>query len=150
MSWPKNDEAPALAGGGASGATVEDGNLKGDFTQNREVKGTVQDEARRLLAKGFKLCEMRPFEKRPKGDGWNLRPIKTIDDNATGYGVVLAANSLGSLDPDDVEPAREGCAAAVSTWRRSWRPACGPAPRAPQWRPLCLQGAARFAMDTLR
>lgn len=108
MSWPKNDEAPALAGGGASGATVEDGNLKGDFTQNREVKGTVQDEARRLLAKGFKLCEMRPFEKRPKGDGWNLRPIKTIDDNATGYGVVLAANSLGSLDPDDVEPAREG------------------------------------------
>lgn len=51
---------------------------------------------------------MRPFEKRPKGDGWNLRPIKTIDDNATGYGVVLAANSLGSLDPDGVEPAREG------------------------------------------
>lgn len=46
MNWPKNDEAPALAGGGASGATAEDGNLKGDSTQNRDVKGTgaVQDD----------------------------------------------------------------------------------------------------------
>lgn len=41
MSWPKNDEAPALAGGGASGATVEDGNLKGDSNPKRDAKGTA-------------------------------------------------------------------------------------------------------------
>lgn len=39
MNWPRDEEAPALAGGGASG-TAEDGNLGGDSIPKRQVKGT--------------------------------------------------------------------------------------------------------------
>lgn len=63
-------------------------------------------EARRLLAKGFKLCKLQPNSKQPVGREWNLHPVKAIDDDATGYGVPLKANGLCSIDPDRVDDAR--------------------------------------------
>lgn len=65
-------------------------------------------EARRLLAKGFKLVTLHPFSKRPMGDGWQLHPVTAIDPHAGGYGLMLAANGLCSIDPDNLEPARAG------------------------------------------
>ncbi|HEU4458121.1 MAG TPA: AAA family ATPase [Methylibium sp.] len=67
-------------------------------------------EARRLQALGFKLCALHPMSKRPVGDEWQKRPVDAIDDNASGYGMPLARNGLGSIDPDNVEPARAGFA----------------------------------------
>lgn len=67
-------------------------------------------EAKRLLAKGFKLCELHHMSKRPVGDGWQLNPVKAIDDSASGYGLPLALNGLCSIDPDNVAPAAEGLA----------------------------------------
>jgi hypothetical protein len=46
--------------------------------------------------------------KRPDGIGWNLRPVTEIDPQATGYGLILAANKLCSIDPDNLEVARVG------------------------------------------
>lgn len=74
------------------------------------MKNEKHVEAKRLLAKGFKLCELHHMSKRPVGDGWQLNPVKTIDDGASGYGIPLAINGLCSIDPDNVEPAREGLA----------------------------------------
>jgi hypothetical protein len=65
-------------------------------------------EARRLLGAGFKLVRMRPLTKRPDSIGWNLRPVTEIDPQATGYGLILAANKLCSIDPDNLEVARVG------------------------------------------
>lgn len=65
-------------------------------------------EAERLLSLGFKLCKLEHLKKKPEGDGWQLNPIREIDERATGYGVILGLNGLGSIDPDNVEPAREG------------------------------------------
>lgn len=65
-------------------------------------------EAARLLALGFKLCELKPMRKAPVGDGWQLNPIAAIRPSAGGYGVLLAANGLGSIDPDRVDRAQEG------------------------------------------
>ena len=69
---------------------------------------TSHAEAQRLLSKGFKLVPLLPLSKRPEGDGWNLHFATTIDPNAGGYGMHLPSNGLGSLDPDNLEPAREG------------------------------------------
>ncbi|HJV76583.1 MAG TPA: VapE domain-containing protein [Noviherbaspirillum sp.] len=60
-------------------------------------------EARRLFGLGFKMCKLLPHSKQPEGDGWNTRPITSFDDGATGYGVMLAANGLCSVDPDNAE-----------------------------------------------
>lgn len=65
-------------------------------------------EATRLLAKGFKLCALHKLSKRPVGDDWQRTPVTEIEEHAGGYGVILAANGLCSIDPDNVEPAREG------------------------------------------
>jgi predicted P-loop ATPase len=65
-------------------------------------------EAERLLKKGFKLITLHPFSKRPVGDGWQLHPVTAIDPAAGGYGLMLAANGLCSIDPDNLEPARAG------------------------------------------
>lgn len=65
-------------------------------------------EAARLHAIGFKLCALHPMSKQPFGDGWQLNPVAEISDAAGGYGVMLAANGLCSIDPDNVEAAREG------------------------------------------
>jgi hypothetical protein len=71
-------------------------------------KATKHAEPRRLLAAGFKLCELKPMLKEPKGGEWNQRPVKAIRDDAGGYGMILGLNGLCSLDPDNEEPAREG------------------------------------------
>lgn len=65
-------------------------------------------EAQRLLAKGFKLCELHPNSKRPVGDGWQLNPVSSIDPHAGGWGALLEANGLCSMDPDSVDLARAG------------------------------------------
>lgn len=77
---------------------------------NKPVHFDGHAEPRRLLAAGFKLCKLLPMQKRPEGDGWQLNPVREIEDSAGGYGVLLAASGLGSIDPDNVEPAREGMA----------------------------------------
>ncbi len=51
---------------------------------------------------------LHPNSKRPIGDGWNLNPVQTVDTKAGGYGLLLAANGLCSIDPDSVDLAREG------------------------------------------
>jgi len=68
-------------------------------------------EARRLHTKGFKLCKLLEDSKQPVGNGWNLRPVRHFDPYAPGYGVLLAANGLCSIDPDNVELARRMMAA---------------------------------------
>lgn len=59
-------------------------------------------EARRLLDSGFRLVELLPFSKIPKGERWNQPEnfAKAINPEATGYGMPLAANKLCSIDPD--------------------------------------------------
>lgn len=79
-------------------------------TEDAQAPGPRHSEARRLLAKGFKLVELHAMSKQPAGDGWNLHPIRAVRDEAGGYGMLLAANALCSIDPDNVEPAREGLA----------------------------------------
>lgn len=64
-------------------------------------------EARRLFDQGFSMCKLLPNQKRPEGGAWNLKPVQTFDDTATGYGVMLAANGLCSVDPDHESAARK-------------------------------------------
>jgi|GEM_PF-1497436 len=58
------------------------------------------EEARRLHAAGLKLVELYPNSKRPVGDGWNHSPVSSVRDDAGGYGLLLAANGLCSVDVD--------------------------------------------------
>lgn len=58
-------------------------------------------EARRLFDKGYKLCKLRPYLKWPEGKNWNGQYITRFDDKATGYGILLPANGLCSIDPDN-------------------------------------------------
>ena len=60
-------------------------------------------EARRLFDLGFKMCKLKPLSKQPEGKSWQLNPIESFDDDAAGYGVMLAKNGLCSVDPDNVE-----------------------------------------------
>jgi len=73
-----------------------------------EALPTKYAEARRLLARGFKLCELHPLSKRPVGNGWQLNPISAVLNTAGGYGMPLAINDLCSIDPDSLELARIG------------------------------------------
>lgn len=68
-------------------------------------------EAKRLLDSGMMLVKLHPYTKQPIGLEWNKHPAKSIDPNATGYGLPLTANGLCSIDPDQVEMARAGLAA---------------------------------------
>lgn len=65
-------------------------------------------EARRLLGGGMKLVRLKPESKAPEGLEWNRHPVKEIDPDATGYGLLLAGNKLCSIDPDRVDLARIG------------------------------------------
>lgn len=69
-------------------------------------------EARKLHKAGFKLCQLHPLSKRPVGSAWNLSPISDIDPKASGYGLLLAANGLASIDPDHEKHARKALGAA--------------------------------------
>lgn len=71
------------------------------------------EPARLLLKGGIKLVALHAFSKRPVGLAWNDASnfVTEIDDDATGYGIPLAANRLASVDPDHEEYARKGLAA---------------------------------------
>jgi RecA-family ATPase len=60
-------------------------------------------EARRLLDAGLQLTRLEHHAKRPADLGWNVMPVTAIEPDATGYGVLLAANGLCSIDPDQQE-----------------------------------------------
>lgn len=66
------------------------------------------DEARRLHAAGLKLVELHPNSKRPVGDGWNHNAASSVRADAGGYGLLLAANGLCSVDVDSEGRCIEG------------------------------------------
>jgi len=66
------------------------------------------EEAARLHAEGFRLCELYPMSKRPVGDGWNNRQVSSVSESAGGYGLILAANGLCSIDFDTLDRAEAG------------------------------------------
>lgn len=91
-------------------------------------------EARRLHSLGYKLCRLQANRKAPAGNGWNLQAVRAFDDTATGYGVLLPANGLCSIDPDNAELAFKMMAAlgfdlesimAAGVRSRSTRPNSG-------------------------
>ncbi len=65
-------------------------------------------EARRLLEMGLKLCALHEGSKRPVGQDWNIKPVTAIEGGAGGYGLILRANGLCSVDVDNQIPAEEG------------------------------------------
>lgn len=66
------------------------------------------EEARRLHAAGFKLCELHRGSKQPVGDGWNNAAVTRVHEGAGGYGLILAMNGLCSVDVDTEDRCREG------------------------------------------
>ncbi len=73
-------------------------------TKGEELRPDLT-EARRLFDAGFKLCKLEHESKRPEGSKWNKHPVKEFDEDATGYGLLLAENDLVSIDPDLVAAA---------------------------------------------
>lgn len=81
------------------------------FGQTAELQIMIPQhlkESGRLLSLGFKLVELYPHQKRPRGENWNNNFVKSIDFSATGYGLPLAVNGLCSIDPDHERRARIG------------------------------------------
>lgn len=71
----------------------------------------THEEARRLLSAGLKLVELLPKSKQPKELGWQLRALdhpSQVHDAAGGYGLLLAASGLCSLDFDNNPVAESG------------------------------------------
>lgn len=68
------------------------------------------EEAKRLHAAGFKLCELIRGSKQPVGDGWNNAPVTRVHEGAGGYGLILAMNGLCSVDVDTEDRCAEGLA----------------------------------------
>jgi hypothetical protein len=79
---------------------------------HKEILTPNLDQARDLLESGFDLVKLKNLTKQPDGVGWQLSPVTEIDDSATGYGVLLARNSLCSVDPDIADMAAVG----VKAW----------------------------------
>jgi hypothetical protein len=69
-------------------------------------------EAKELLELGFKLVKLKDMSKQPVGNQWHRNPVDSIDQGATGYGVLLEKNELCSIDPDHWEMAKVG----VTAW----------------------------------
>jgi Bifunctional DNA primase/polymerase, N-terminal len=65
-------------------------------------------EAARLLSAGLKLCALHQLSKRPVGESWQVHPVTEVLESVGGYGVLLAANNLCSIDPDNEDAARAG------------------------------------------
>ena len=67
------------------------------------------DPARYLLKSGMHLVPLHPRQKRPIGNAWNdpANCAKKISAESTGYGLPLKINQRCSLDPDDVDLARQ-------------------------------------------
>ena len=70
-------------------------------------------EAKRLMELGMHLVALKPLTKQPAGEGWNepANRVTAIDPAATGYGILLAVNNVGSIDPDNWQQAVKGMAA---------------------------------------
>ena len=70
-------------------------------------------EAKRLLELGMHLVPLKPLTKQPAGNEWNApaNRVTAIDPAATGYGILLAVNNVGSIDPDNWQQAVKGMAA---------------------------------------
>ncbi len=102
----RNDDAP-VAAEASKGHSTENGEIIG-VVASMGNSGASHVEAKRLHELGFKLCKLEPMRKKPVGNGWQLNPVPKVDDHAGGYGLMLAANGLCSIDPDNVEPARQG------------------------------------------
>lgn len=69
------------------------------------------EEARRLLAAGFKLCVLHPMSKQPFGDKWNhllLDHPDQVSASAGGFGMPLAVNGMCSVDFDNLPVAAAG------------------------------------------
>lgn len=101
------EKAPQVAAREAPEKQTKEGEV--DFTDAQILgNGLVTDlsEARRLHQAGFKLCKLVALTKQPEGKDWNNSPVIAIDDSATGYGVILAANGLASVDPDRLADSR--------------------------------------------
>lgn len=96
----------ALTAGTVQGAQ------KTTLPANSNVKPDLK-EARRLLDAGLKLVRLNDMSKRPVGNNWNSLDacVKSIDEEATGYGVPLVLNKACSVDPDNVDLAIKGMAA---------------------------------------
>jgi Virulence-associated protein E/Bifunctional DNA primase/polymerase, N-terminal len=65
-------------------------------------------EAARLLSAGLKLCALHQLSKRPVGESWQVHPVTEVLESVGGYGVLLPANNLCSIDPDNEDAARAG------------------------------------------
>jgi hypothetical protein len=102
------EKAP-IAGGASNQGRTQNKALAGDIVADTPL--VDHTEAERLFNLGFKMCKLLPYSKQPVGESWNQHPIKSFDHNATGYGVLLAANGLCSVDPDKGILARQGLAA---------------------------------------
>ena len=104
---------------------------------NTPSKGVPDlSEAKRLLDGGMRLVRLHPMSKRPVGHDWNgpQNAVRQIDPAATGYGLLLGANNLCSVDPDNLEAAKKVCNAwgldldrimSAGARTRSTRPASG-------------------------
>ncbi len=70
-------------------------------------------EAMRLLDAGLHLVRLKQYSKQPLGNDWNAPSCRarSIDPDATGYGVPLALNHACSVDPDNWHLAVRGMAA---------------------------------------
>jgi predicted P-loop ATPase len=72
------------------------------------------DEARRLLAAGFKLCVLHHLKKQPVGDNWNhllLTDPAHVSPDAGGFGMPLSTNGMCSVDFDNAPVAERGLSA---------------------------------------
>lgn len=79
-------------------------------TENQKNLAVDLAPASALFHESFSLVRLVDFTKQPLGEAWNApeSAAKSIDGNATGYGLPLAANNLCSIDPDNIELARVG------------------------------------------
>lgn len=69
------------------------------------------EPARALHSAGIKLVALVKNTKQPAGKNWNKHHVTEIDDDASGFGIPLAANDIVSIDPDDIVAAMAGMAA---------------------------------------
>ncbi len=70
-------------------------------------------EAMRLLDAGLHLVRLKQYSKQPLGNDWNAPSCRarSIDPDATGYGLPLVSNHACSVDPDNQRLATRGMAA---------------------------------------
>lgn len=104
MNWCTPEYAAPKENAPAATEATEETQLADTSIAAQKISNTPDlSEAHRLFKGGFSLCKLQPNTKRPEGDEWNKHPVTRFDHAATGYGVMLAANGLCSIDPDNAE-----------------------------------------------